>query len=238
MTIQEMHYDFKMKLNKIDSEQYRNLRIPEIDWKLNEAIEMFVKQTAEPHQVPFYGIETTQRNIDAIRTLVVENKLLTGSSKEYDSYVFGLPDDYMFFVSVKAVISKGNCTGKTCQVHIRQHDDDFEKSVFDKSSFEWGDVNGTFDGKGLRIHTDGSFVVDRLLLNYIKKHPYVHNAQDFLPARQYRNLNGVLLNGRQDCVLPDQTHREIVDMAVYITSVDLDNPNLQLKQAKIEQNKV
>ena len=53
MTIQEMHYDFKMKLNKIDSEQYRNLRIPEIDWKLNEALEIFIKINAEPYQVPF-----------------------------------------------------------------------------------------------------------------------------------------------------------------------------------------
>ena len=41
MTVQEMHYDFKMKLNKIDSEQYRNLRVPEIDWLLNEILQIY-----------------------------------------------------------------------------------------------------------------------------------------------------------------------------------------------------
>ncbi len=48
MNIKEMHYDFKQKLNKIDSQQYRNLRVPEIDWKINEAYEVFVKSIAEP----------------------------------------------------------------------------------------------------------------------------------------------------------------------------------------------
>ena len=43
MTIQEMHYDVKMKLNKVDSQQYRNLIIPQVDWILNEAQELFVK---------------------------------------------------------------------------------------------------------------------------------------------------------------------------------------------------
>jgi hypothetical protein len=39
MTAREMHYDFKQKLNKIDSQKHRNLKVPEIDWKLNEAQE-------------------------------------------------------------------------------------------------------------------------------------------------------------------------------------------------------
>ena len=48
MTIEEQHYDFKMKLNKIDSQQYRNLIIPQIDWLLNEAQELFVKMVSNP----------------------------------------------------------------------------------------------------------------------------------------------------------------------------------------------
>ena len=48
MNVRGMHYDVKQKLNKVDSQQYRNLRVPEIDWKLNEAYEIFVKSVAEP----------------------------------------------------------------------------------------------------------------------------------------------------------------------------------------------
>ncbi len=32
MSIKRMHYDIKVKLNKVDSQQYRNLLIPEIQW--------------------------------------------------------------------------------------------------------------------------------------------------------------------------------------------------------------
>ena len=38
MNIREMHYDFKKKFNKIDSQKNRNLLVPEIDWSLNEAV--------------------------------------------------------------------------------------------------------------------------------------------------------------------------------------------------------
>ena len=36
--IKNMHYDFRVKLNRIDSAAYRDLKIPEVDRKLNEAI--------------------------------------------------------------------------------------------------------------------------------------------------------------------------------------------------------
>ena len=37
-------YDFKMKLNKIDSQQYRNLIIPQVDWILNEGSRNFLSR--------------------------------------------------------------------------------------------------------------------------------------------------------------------------------------------------
>ena len=48
MSVKDMHYDFKTKLNKLDSNLYRNLQIPEIDRKLNEAMFIFIKSIAEP----------------------------------------------------------------------------------------------------------------------------------------------------------------------------------------------
>ena len=42
-----MHYDLKLKLNKLDSNQYRNLLVPEIDWVLNEAETIFIKSIAK-----------------------------------------------------------------------------------------------------------------------------------------------------------------------------------------------
>ena len=64
MNISEMHYDFKKKLNKVDSEQNRNLLVPEIDWALNEAQELFIKWISEPRQRSYLGFEKSQRRIE------------------------------------------------------------------------------------------------------------------------------------------------------------------------------
>lgn len=241
MTVQEMHYDFKMKLNKIDSEQYRNLRVPEIDWLLNEAQEFFIKSVAFPRVPNHLGFETSQRTIDDIRTIVVDNKQLEKDLINSDDKqkVFVLPTDYMFYISAKVTVSKAQCGLKEVRLLIKQHDDKFEESPFDNSSFEWGDINATFDSKGLRVYSDGTFDVENVKLNYIKEPAYIHNASDFKPEGQYKSLKtGLNLTGRQNCELPNQTHREIVDIAVMLASSNLDIQNIQMKQGKLNLNQL
>lgn len=241
MTVQEMHYDFKMKLNKIDSEQYRNLRVPEIDWLLNEAQEFFIKSVAFPRVPNHLGFETSQRTIDDIRTIVVDNKQLEKDliNSEDKQKVFVLPTDYMFYISAKVTVSKTQCGLKEVRLLIKQHDDKFEESPFDNSSFEWGDINATFDSKGLRVYSDGTFDVENVKLNYIKEPAYIHNASDFKPEGQYKSLKtGLILTGRQNCELPNQTHREIVDIAVMLASSNLDMQNIQIKQGKLNLNQL
>nr|DAV49359.1 MAG TPA: hypothetical protein [Caudoviricetes sp.] len=230
-----------MKLNKIDSEQYRNLRVPEIDWLLNEAQEFFIKSVAFPRVPNYLGFETSQRTIDDIRTIVVENKQLEKDliNSEDRQKVFVLPTDYMFYISAKVTVSKAQCGLKEVRLLIKQHDDKFEESPFDNSSFEWGDINATFDSKGLRVYSDGTFDVENVKLNYIKEPVYIHNASDFKPEGQYKSLKtGLNLTGRQNCELPNQTHREIVDIAVMLASSNLDMQNIQIKQGKLNLNQL
>ena len=98
-----MHYDFKQKLNKLDSQQYRNLRIPEIDWKLNEAQELFVKMVAKPRSNNLLGFETSQRTIDDIRELVCEH------TAPINNNLVSLPADYWYFLGAKSLMKKGIC---------------------------------------------------------------------------------------------------------------------------------
>ena len=71
MTTREMHYDFKQKFNKIDSQKNKGLLVPEIDWLLNEAAELFVKKVATPKFDNVLGFETSQRVTEDIKTIVV-----------------------------------------------------------------------------------------------------------------------------------------------------------------------
>lgn len=230
MTIKEMHYDFKRKLNKIDSQQYRNFRVPEIDWLLNEAYELFVKMVAQPRNRSYLGFEKNQRTIDDIRVLVVN-----GEPIDVVDNVLTLPDEYLYYIDAEVEMSKDQCPSVEGELKVRQHDDTFEKSPFDKSSYEWREVNGVFFEGGIKLFDDGTFTNNRVFLSYIKKLQYIHNAESYRNGT-YNLPSGVVLTGTVDCELPEQTHREIVDIAVYIASEEIDSPKYQQKLQKLTLN--
>lgn len=237
MNAREMHYDFKQKLNKIDSEKYRNLIVPEIDWKLNEAQEVFVKMIAEPRLASQLGFEKNQRTINDIRSIVINQTTDKGNcikATVYDSSSFlaEIPLNYWFHVKSKAIGYKGTCKNAILSTTIQEHDNEAEDSPFDKSSFEWRHVNLRFLSEGIRMYTDGTFTIDWLCMDYIKKPRLIHNAQDYVSGT-YTTLGGTVLTGSQSCELPEMTHKEIVDLAVLIAAGDMDMPDTASKQNKL-----
>lgn len=234
MTVRDMHYDVKKKLNKIDSQQYRNLRIPEIDWSLNEAAELFVKMIAQPRLRNHLGFETSQRTIDDIRSIVVHRD--EGLPILIVNNLASLPEDYWHYLKGRVNMTKDDCPSKVATLRVRQHDDEFEDDVYASSSYEWKTVNAVFFQDGIKFYTNESFEVNELYMSYIRRMAYIHNAQDF-GAGQYNLPGGQILVGSQDCELPEQTHREIVDIAVLILSGELKDTNgYQLRMEKLKLN--
>lgn len=227
-----MHYDVKMKLNKIDSQQYRNLIIPQVDWILNEAQELFVKMIAEPRIASHYGFEIGQRTWMDIRSIVTEGKQIAPTNN-----VVALPLDFWYYVSAYCIMNKGGCERTSHKIFIRQHDDDFENSPFDKSSFEWKTVNGVFNSNGLKLFAE-DFNITKVLLTYIKKLKYIHNAKDFNGVGYKLPGCSSNLTGSVNCELPESTHREIVDIAVLIATGQLQIPDYQIKKDKLSFNQI
>ena len=98
MTVQEMHYEFKLKLNKVDSLDYSNFQVPEIDWYLNEAMNVYMKQKYGIFSSRGAGFETIQKRIDDLRNLVTKRGLATGLSQiDSNTYEAVLPQDYVFW---------------------------------------------------------------------------------------------------------------------------------------------
>mgnify|MGYP001321827856 FL=1 len=233
MNIEQQHYDFKMKLNKIDSQQYKGLIIPQIDWILNEAQELFVKMVAQPRIALQYGYEIGTRTLMDIRNIVVEDLEITPD----DNNIVRMPQDFWIYVSSYSNISKGNCSQESLKTYIRQHDDDFENSPFDCSSYEWKTVNGVFNQDGLKLYAK-DFNITKFFLTYIKKLKYIHNAKDF-QGGSYK-LPGIVspLTGSVNCELPEHTHREIVDIAVLLATGQLQIPDYQTKKDKLSLNQI
>lgn len=229
--IKNMHYDYKQKLNKIDSFKNRNFQVPEIDWKLNEGMNIFIKQIAAPKLNPNQGVETSQRSIDSIRPLIIKNLPLTPVKSETDPtlYSVSLPTDYMHHLSSTVSCKKAACTANV-RTTMMQHDD--KEDLFYGPSFEWREIMMQFSGGSIILKTDGTFTVEKVFLTYIKLPKYMHNAADFVGGN-YTLPDGTVLTGIQDCELPVDTLSEIVDIAVLITTGDLLS-SYQLKQSKLQ----
>lgn len=241
-----MHYDFKKKLNKIDSQQKKNLLIPEIDWTLNEAQNLYVDIIAQPRfkMHPYLGFEKSQKNIDDIRTLVINDHCSNISnfgnitnSQFPKSNLITLPDDYRYFIKGTVEIEKNKCGTKDVRLYIQEHDDMFEEDSFYQSSFEWGVVNGLFTNQGLKIFSDGTFENKTFCLSYIRNPKFIHNAEDYRNG-SYTLPSGEILTGTQNCELPKHTHSTIVDIAVMLATGEIQAPDYQIKFSKLQLNNI
>jgi hypothetical protein len=237
MNIREMHYAFKMALNKLDSQQNINLRVPQIDVLLNEAQMLYIKLIAEPRTRNQFGFEVGQRSIDDLKNIVVDDDLrpITATGTKYE--VVSLPDDYLFFAGASIDMKKGTCVVPMERVRVIQHDDKAEESPFDRSDFEWREVNIRFFEDGIKVFNDGTFSIDTFTLDYIREPLYMHNAQDFNGAT-YTRLDGTVLITFQDCELSAHTHQEIVDLAVLIAAGNIEIPGISLKEKKVNLSQI
>jgi hypothetical protein len=244
MNVQEMHYDFKIKFNKLDSNDYRDFQVPEIDWLLNEAQEVFLKQRYGINNTTQKGFEGSQKRIDDLRNLVMKNESLPASQVVLDpvSYDATLPSDYIFAIRVQAVANSTTCGDKTLICKPTQHDD-LSNCLLDPNynpSYEWGEMpivygtisNLTAGANRIFGYTDGSFTVTSFILDYLRE-PARIAFPGGVTGGQYNLPDGspiVLPN--QDCELPEHTHREIVDIATMIAAGDINHPGYQVKAAK------
>lgn len=223
-----MHYGFQLDYNKIDSNQNRNILIPEVDFLLNKALTLYVNNIFFPRKANIGGFELGQRNIDNIRTLVVSDVEVA----IIDNTAI-LPENYWHYVSAKAKATQNHCL-KTIKLFPQQTEDLFEESDIHKSDFLWGTLNCSFNSQGLKLYPE-NFKVDNVFLTYVKTHPYMHNAEDW-EGGSYEYLNGTILTNHQNCELPDDSCRDIVDIAVFLASNSIQDSGYNAIKEKLTFN--
>ena len=198
MTVQEMHYELKLKLNKVDTQDYSNILVPEVDWYLNEAMTVFIKQRYGVTNIKREGFEETQKRIDDLKTLVVKEDPATPTATTipttvvsttsdvgtYRADLSALAYDYMFLVRITCQSTKTSCQSGTKKLWgIQVQHDDLDTVLYDpfyKPSFEWEEVplvfgenpdDPTSDRKGaIYLYSDGTFSVDSVFVEYLR-HP-------------------------------------------------------------------
>ena len=254
MNIKEFHYDFKVKIDKVDSLSKRNFNVAEIDWILNEAILLFVKERYGITNIKQQGFETSQKRISDLNNLVVKcptikqpaliPNLVSPNLWEVDLKDLKYP--YLFLIRGECKVSKSNCAPRVAILKQIPHDD-LSTSLtnpFYKPSFLWQEVltvfgrnNNTPDSTlsnsvnqqaSVYMYTD-DFAIDEVYLEYIK---YPNKVS--IGGYTYLDGSPSVLT---ECDLAEETHKEIVDIAVTEASRIIEDPEfIQLKERKLQYN--
>src|SRR5690625_2313011 len=193
MTIQEMHRRINLRLQNIDSGAYDGILPEEIDEYINIAQERFIKSRFEPRGNRLgVGFEQSIKRIEDLRTLIPDPEVISTSNfgsttlTEFHADYAKFPNNYFIPLNVVAEINYNRdglelfiADGKRAVVNnhsIRRVQGRFIKQnemhsvmldPFNKSTPKR--VNFTISDSGIVCYTDNTFVVDKVILSYIRQ---------------------------------------------------------------------
>jgi hypothetical protein len=227
-----MLFALKERVSKVDGNKYRNLPIPVLDARLNEAQDIYIRLVLAPRNPDDVKLITYRNDMETIRTLIKTSEKLDVTEYDDISDTADIPSDYRYFISGYVNATRRGCD-KKLRVNPRKHDDDFQGSPNTASSFLFESCNSTLIGENrIRLYHGNDFVINDLVMDYIRIPKYIHNADKYGEGK-YTLLNGTELEGHQDCELPEECHSEIVDIAVAVIRGDFNTPEYQAAVQKL-----
>lgn len=191
MTSQEMLREFKIGIDKIDSESYPEIYPEQIFMFINKAIDDLVNEG----RVLFEKDQVVTDNLKSLipRDPVIINAVRIGASNRYSFNLTGI--DYLFYISSEVEVKKGDRIGIGF-VNVIQHDD-IKKILNDPhNSPRPSEVPITFSRNTIIGYTTSDFILKSLSLTYVKK-----------PVKVSASVN---------CDLDEQIHYMIIDRAIQI----------------------
>lgn len=215
MTIDKMHILFRVLLDRVDANYYRNLLAEEVDIFLNEAQDMFLKQRYGGNNNKSTSFEETQKRIEDIRDILIPDVVLSLSANQTgakpNGFFYDLPADYFISVQEEAEISYSNCNNITTTSRLGFVSCTLnEYNTVVENPFEIPDPSKSKDAYGKRLMFDrlealtfGKFTITNYYLTYIKK-----------PVEMRYGTQYISPTTDVQCELADITHREIVKLGV------------------------
>lgn len=213
MTAQEMHYEFKLRYNEVDTQDRKDLNPAEIDAFLSDAALIKTKWL-------YRQAEKDQGNIDALSNLLVYSPTIsqpevspysiTNNVYEFKTSDFAFPYMHLY----RAEIKVEECSD-SINLQIIQHDDLANKLTnhHTQPSLKWrravGVIGRSSDslGESIYVNSLGNFTVSGLYPTYLK-------TPSEITIGGYIGIDGVTNRVLTNCDLPDYIHTEIVDLAV------------------------
>ena len=208
----------KLRLNKLDSEDYDNIEC----WIKREAINKaqleWVRRQIHGINESKEGDEESSIRVDDLQTLLTK-KVLTVNNKGLYFESELIPDNYGWFKSIRVEGTKDGCTDIISDLH---HIEEANVNVWlndwsKQPSFDFRQTFYTLSGNKIRIYTDSDFIVSKLTLLYYRvPQEFDIEGCDWYNEKQSYDVG---LEFKDDvCEL-------IIDEAAYILAGDLEHVN-------------
>lgn len=236
-SVKELHYQFKLNMDKVDSLNGPDFNTAQIDWLLTEAQLVFIKQRMSmSSNSKQKGFEQSQKRIDDLGTLVIKFPNQTGitplnpSPGVYEVSFSSLLFSYLFLISAWADITiSPNCT-KSVPLKFTQHDDyrTSLKDPFNEAGEEFipYNIGRSSDSNNESVYLYSDFPIQKVYLEYVRYPLKVSSGT-------YKYIDGVIYP-EQSLQTATQTHSEIVDIACLLAGISAQSPEyIQLKSQKL-----
>jgi len=230
MNIAQMHYEFKLQLDQIDSLESVGLNPVEIDTYIQKGISLWVKDRWD-NAGKVRGFETDQKRTDNLKSLHVHSPAVqpilvptSVGNGYYELKLSALLYPYMFLTAADINIQKGTCI-KTAIRQTAYHIDD-KKDYYNKPSFAWervltsfGKSSSSTDGlSSLFFDTGNDFIITGVAIDYVKKPNIVFFGGYNSISGQYQSTDPQV-----SCDIDPDYHDEIIRLAVKEAYTDLQN---------------
>jgi hypothetical protein len=219
--VQELIYEFKLMINKVNRQDNVDIPVEDIIIYLNRAQLSWIKTKINPNNVYKTGYESIRKRIDDLQILKVSNTKIP-AIKTNDSYLIGYESpldnlsNYMFYVSSHCVATKNKCDKNIGIDLVKQGD--IRTMYFDANfspSFEWRSTLATIGDNKLYVYTADEFTVKEVFLTYLR-------YPNPIDIEGYEKLDGGA-SKNVDCELPEYAKYDLVDLAVKFAAQSNDN---------------
>lgn len=222
ISVQDLIYEFKLNMNKINRQDNVDIPVEDIIVYLNKAQMSWVKTKINQNNVNRAGFDSIRKRIDDLQVLKVSNAPLSPQKTNdlrYTGYRCPLDQasDYMFYVQSYSVGSKNKCKGQTLTndlIRSGELDTKYKNDNYNPS-FEWRYCLATLGNDQLEVYTDGTFELQEVYLTYLR-YPKTIDAEGYTKFDGTSSTN-------QNSELPEYAKSDLVDLAVKFAAMSNDN---------------
>ncbi len=224
MLLSELIQEFRVKLDKLDTESYPEIPNEVVVLLINEACKRFVKQRYGGTNAKGLSFEESQKRSDDTRTVVQYATIPVGAAGFWqNSNNYSLPADYWFSVIEQIDVVCNDCNGvsQTNRVGLDaiQHNNINEVEVDPFNKPEDLTVNRVMQGNNIVAMHASDCTVGDLYIGYISNN-FVVSIADL--ANQYP--------------MPDHAQSEIIDVAVTVTLDSIESGRFNINRAILSEN--